>query len=275
MKKTFALIGNPVSHSLSPIMHNAAFRALGIDAQYITVQLEPHELKNFFKDLRSKKISGINITVPFKQKVFDFIDKPTATAQKTGAINTVFWLDDCLVGANTDGKGYFLSLINETGFDPKDKNITIIGAGGACRAIAFSLSKHNLKSLTIINRTLKNALLLTKDLKKHFPDIKTDTASIGQENSKLLSETDLLINTSSLGMKNNPWPNVNFVKDINPNAIVSDIVYNPKKTELLAKALDKKLRVHYGIGMLLHQGALAFELFTGKKAPLKTMRDAV
>ncbi|MBF0103957.1 MAG: shikimate dehydrogenase [Deltaproteobacteria bacterium] len=274
MKKQFAVIGNPVQHSLSPTMHNAAFKALEIKAVYSAVTLAADELPLFFNRMRAGAFDGVNITIPYKQKVFDLVDTLTADAEQTGAVNTVYRQDNRLVATNTDGAGFINSLLADTALDPTEKNCVIIGAGGACHAIAFALCKRGIAALTLINRDPNKAAGLSYRLKARFNKINVSTACFA-DLSRVLPQADLLINTTPLGTPGIPWPEVTFVDHLSPRAVVSDIVYNPADTPLLVKAQDRGLITHSGIGMLVHQGALAFELFTGLKAPINIMRGAI
>ncbi|OVE81631.1 shikimate dehydrogenase [bacterium K02(2017)] len=273
MTKTYGVIGNPIQQSKSPAMHNAAFKALGIDAIYKKFELQESELASFFDKIRKQEISGISITIPYKQKAFEFVDDVSSFAKKCGAINTVYFKDDKLIGDNTDGRGYLKSLLQETKFNIKDKNILLYGAGGASRAILYSLLEQNPQSISIANRTLAKAQNLCHYYKAHPAATNLSLTSLSDK--KVLANTDLFINTTSLGLLNKPWPDLSFVKNFKPGTLVSDIVYNPKETELLLAAQQNNLAVHYGLGMLVQQGAIAFELFTGKSPNVDLMFEAI
>ncbi len=274
--KKIAIIGNPISHSLSPRMQNAAFKALKLSYRYSKIELSESQLKSFFKQLKKNNFAGLNITIPFKEKSLRFVDQLSDEAKLIGAINTVtIDKNGILKGFNTDGEGYFQSLIQETKFNPAKKNIVFIGAGGAARAILVSLCRKRIKSLTIFNRTKNKAKRLCKEFEKKFPKVKFNYGSLEHENlTATFPITDLLINTSSIGLKGKGSLNLPL-NLLSKKGIVSDIVYHPRKTALLKSAKKLKLKTHEGIGMLLHQGALAFQLWTKKAPPLLIMKKAL
>lgn len=276
----FAVIGHPISHSLSPILHNAALKKLKISARYdaidvtskATVRRGP-TLKNIFQKIRRGELKGINVTVPHKQIVIRYLDALSSTAKKTKSVNTVYWHQNKLVGDSTDGSGYIASLKKEAHFFLKNKNVVMIGAGGASLAIAVALCEKGMRSLTLVNRHVRKAQNQIRKYRKIFP--KTDFNVATALDTFDFSHIHLLINATSLGMKNNPWPRLDFVKNLPKGTLVSDIVYNPKWTSLLKEAKKQGLRTHFGYGMLLYQGALAFKKFTGRKAPVAVMKKAL
>ncbi len=274
--KKIAIIGKPVSHSLSPRMQNAAFKALKLPYRYSKIELSENELKSFFKQLKKSSFAGLNITIPFKEKSLRLVDQLSDEAKLIGAINTVTIDANGIVkGFNTDGDGYFQSLTQETKFNPPKKNIVFIGAGGAARAILVSLCRKRIKSLTIFNRTKSKAKRLCKEFEKKFPKVKFNYGSLEHKHlTATFPITDLLINTSSIGLKGKGSLNLPL-NLLSKKAIVSDIVYRPRKTRLLKSAKKLKLKTHEGIGMLLHQGALAFQLWTKKTPPLLIMKKAL
>lgn len=243
----FAVIGDPIAHSKSPDMFNAAFKALGVNAQYKAIQVKTSELESFFKRMRDDGISGVNVTIPHKQPALKFCDEVSDFAKKVGAVNTITVENKKLVGNNTDGPGYIQSLPSTLKF--KSSHVIILGSGGASRAIYSALNDKNVANIHVINRAVPN---------------------IGQ-----LSQCDLLINTTPLGMSGQVWSDLTFLKDLKKTAIVSDIVYNPKDTELLIAAKKLGHPIHYGYLMLLHQAILAFEIFTGKSAPKEIMEQTL
>lgn len=245
----FAVIGDPVAHSKSPDMFNAAFKALGLNAHYKAIQVKTSELESFFKRMRDGEISGVNVTIPHKQTALKFCDDVSDFAKKVGAVNTIVVKNKKLVGDNTDGPGYIQSLVGLPGLKLKSSHVIVLGSGGASRAICAALNEKNIASLTVVNRKIPNA--------------------------DQLADCDLLINTTPLGMVGQNWPNLSFLKDLKKTAIVSDIVYNPKDTELLKAAKKLEHPIHYGYTMLLHQALLAFKIFTGKTAPQEIMEQAL
>jgi shikimate dehydrogenase len=284
---TFAVIGHPIAHSLSPVMHNAALKKMKIAARYEAICVKRKAtarrgptLKNIFQQIRNGEISGINVTIPHKQAVIPYVDALSPTAQKTRSVNTVYWHQNQLIGDSTDGAGYIASLKYDAQFNPKNLNVVILGAGGASLAIVVALGEMGIKSLTLINRHWQKAKNQIRKYRKIFPKIDFHVLPAMTHRGSTpdtfdFSQTHLLINATSLGMKNNPWPSLDFVKKLPKGTLVSDIVYNPKWTPLLKAAKKQGLKTHFGYGMLLYQGALAFEKFTGKKAPVAVMKKAL
>jgi shikimate dehydrogenase len=274
-KSKFAIIGYPIQHSLSPAMHNTAFKALKLPFQYSKIQLTPKQLPSFFRKLRNESYLGLNVTVPHKEAVVKFMDELSDEAKLIGAVNTIVIEDSRLKGYNTDGAGYLQSLVKETRLSLRDKRIVILGAGGAARAILASLCTQGVKQITIANRTFSRAKTLAKEFQKKFNKIQLKALPLPDDHiGSLFKETDLLINTTSAELKKMPFPPLPL-NHLPRHAIVSDIIYRPKMTVLLKAAKKAGLKTHGGLGMLLYQGALAFELWTGKKAPLSAMKRAL
>jgi shikimate dehydrogenase len=258
------IFGNPVEHSLSPLMHNRAFDALGLDMCYLAFKILPKDLADAIKAIRVLDIVGVNITIPYKEQVIQFLDELDKEASFIGAVNTVVNSQGTLKGYNTDGRG-FISSLNEAGISINGKKILIIGAGGAARAISYYLSQTAaLVSLFDIEQS--KAKKLTNDLKKIHRNVSllTDMKNIGKP--------DIIINATPLGLKpDDPLP-------LNPDSVTSsmvviDLVY--KETNLLREAGKKRAKTLNGMGMLLWQGITAFELFTGQKAPVHVMRETL
>jgi len=272
--KILGVIGDPIEHSLSPLMHNAALAQLKLPYLYMPFHVKPEELTSFFQSLSKKNIVGFNVTIPHKQAVLPLLNSLTRESRLIGAANTILVSGGKTKGANTDGAGYLLSLKNEAGFLPKDKNIILLGAGGAARAIAVALGMSKAREVTIFNRTEKTAHDLAEELSKRFPNTHYSACGLEEFGKPLWKQVDLLINATSLGMKKGGFPDLPL-SHLPQKALVSDIVYNPRVTDLLKKSKKLGLPIHEGWGMLLYQGALAFEHFTGKKAPVEVMKRAL
>ncbi|MCK5579648.1 MAG: shikimate dehydrogenase [Candidatus Omnitrophica bacterium] len=259
-KSTYGLIGYPVNHSLSPLMHNAAFEALGVEAVYELFSLEEQELDEFFVDLKTEEshIFGLNVTVPYKEKVVKYLDSLAPFAKKVNAVNTiVISKDRKLVGYNTDGPG-FLAHLSELGFDVKGKRVSILGAGGASRAIISSLCVKDERpgSIRIYDIDKDKAEFLISDLRERFDVSIVETVnSIDDLNVEL---ADMLINATPLGMKEDD-PFIIDEESLHPNMFVYDLVYNPAETYLLKIAKEKGAQTANGLGMLFYQGVLAFQ----------------
>jgi len=272
--KTLGIFGYPISHTLSPAMHNAVIKALGLDMVYLPFEVKPSNLKEAINGIKSLGIIGVNITIPHKESVIRFLDDISEEARLVGAVNTIVNKDRKLVGYNTDGSGYMASLKEELGFNPKSKRIIIIGAGGAARGILAALATQKPKSITVANRTLSRAVSLIKAFKGKFRDTRFEAINLDDNMLKMsFNSVDLLINTTSVGMKQGKTLKIPL-ETLPKIAIVSDIIYNPLETLLLKKAKKFGLTTHGGLGMLVHQGARSFKLWTGMDAPMNVMRKA-
>ena len=256
----YGIIGNPVLHSLSPVMQNAAFKALEVNAVYKTFHLEDlEELRLFMEDLkeRDNPIFGLNVTVPYKESVLSYLDSIDPLAEKIGAVNTlVIDHQRKIRGFNTDGPG-FLSHLTELDFNPKGKRIAILGAGGTTRAIisVLCLLPQGPERITLYNRTRANADNLVLEIGKR---IDTHIVTVVDEPEDLNIElADLLINTTNMGMKDSD-PILIDPDSLHKDMLVYDVVYSPSETKLLAQARQRKAKTANGLGMLFYQGVLAF-----------------
>lgn len=275
LTRIIGIIGYPLKHTLSPAMHNAAFEALHLNMIYLPLPINPDGFETAVKGILSlDNLAGLNVTMPYKEMVIDLLDEVSLEAATLGAVNTICRNKDKWIGHNTDGEGYINSLKN-MGIDIAGQNVVILGAGGACRAVAFSLVRSGIVSLVLVNRTVERAVTLAGEIKKLIGGI--NITALGLEDARVpeyINQAHLLINATSLGMKpDDPLP-------INPalihsGLIVSDLIYNPRETGLLKEARARGAKTVEGMGMFVHQGALAFELWTGQKAPLKIMQQVV
>ncbi len=267
------LIGDPVEHSMSPVMHNAAFREIGIDYLYLPFRVKKEELSKAIEGMRALNMRGLNVTIPHKVAVLQFLDELDNLAEKIGAVNTIVNDDGVLKGYNTDGAGFLQALL-EKGIGPEGKNIVILGAGGASRAISFTLADRG-AHLVILNRLLELdwAKELASRISQTFAQEVT-ALELNRENlARVLDKTDILVNATSVGMSPNT-DETPFDSDLlRPDIIVYDIVYNPIKTRLLREAEMIGAKTIDGIDMLIWQGAIAFEKWTGQKAPVKLMKQ--
>ena len=276
--KIYALLGCPVEHTASCAMHNAAFEALNINACYIALNVEKQALKEAVASLRALNIAGANITIPHKQACLRHLDEINACAKKIGAVNTIKNKNGKLTGYNTDADGFIDSLKIEAGFNPKNKIIFIMGAGGAARAAAFSLAKNNPRAIYI--RDIKNgcASVLAAALKKNYPGVEIE--SIAAKNTKkeraCLNTADMFVNATGVGLKKKD-PAVIDVSLLKADALVCDLIYNPQEPILLKAAKKRGLKTLNGEGMLFYQGIRAFKIWTGKSPPVglykKALRD--
>ncbi|MBM3249911.1 MAG: shikimate dehydrogenase [Candidatus Omnitrophica bacterium] len=272
-KKIYGLIGLPVRHSLSPAMHNAAFAHLKIDAEYRLFELRPEELEDFLSSLSQNRIFGLNVTVPYKEAVLGHLQWLAPEAESIGAVNTIVVKDkDHLEGWNTDGIGFHRHLTDDLRYDPAGKRAAILGAGGAAKAVADQLARRKAKSITLYDADKERSSKLTDKLNREFPECKAHAA--GSINGLGLKGQDLLINATPIGMKEAD-PCLIEKGMLHSGLLVYDLIYNPAETKLLALAKEAGARTANGLGMLLYQGALSFEHWTDKAAPIAIMKEAL
>ncbi|HJM36734.1 MAG: shikimate dehydrogenase [Dehalococcoidales bacterium] len=270
--KVCGLIGDPVEHSMSPVMHNAAFRELGLNYLYVPFRVKKEELGKAIDGMRALNIRGLNITIPHKVAVIPLLDELDPLAEKIGAVNTIVNNDGVLRGYNTDASGLLQSMWTK-GIEPRDKNIVIIGAGGASRAVTFILADKKAR-LVILNRIqeLDWAKELASRITQTFRQ-KIEALELNRENlAKVLTKADILLNATNAGMSPNTEETPVDADLLRPELVVYDIVYNPSKTRLLREAEMINAKTIGGLDMLTWQGALAFQMWTGRKAPVELMK---
>ncbi|MBU8787717.1 MULTISPECIES: shikimate dehydrogenase [Bacillus] len=268
MKPIYGLIGNPVAHSMSPDIHNAALKDLSLDGYYHAFRVESDDLEDAVKGMRALGIQGFNVTVPHKVEIMKYLDRIDESAKVLGAVNTVRREKEQLVGYNTDGEGFLKSLKQSLDQPVSELSILIIGAGGAARAIFTTLAAEKPKRLDVANRTPEKA--------EAFVRLYDGTKAMSlSEAEGDLSVYDVLIQTTSVGMH----PNVDDVPlslaRAKETCLVCDIIYNPLKTVLLKEAEAKGLKTLNGVGMFIGQAALSFELWTGREPDMEKMKSIV
>ncbi|MBB6282941.1 shikimate dehydrogenase [Geobacillus subterraneus] len=270
MENVYGLLGFPVKHSLSPLMHNDAFAYFGIPARYHLFSVKPEQVGEAIAGVRALGIAGVNVTIPHKMAVIPFLDEVDEHAQRIGAVNTIVNDNGRLVGYNTDGPGYVKALEEEMDVHLDGKRILLIGAGGGARGIYFSLLSTAAERIDIANRTTEKAARLVRE----GEDGRSAFFSLA-EAEKRLAEYDIIINTTSAGMH----PLVNeqplSLERLQPGTVVSDIIYNPFETKWLKEAKARGARGQNGVGMLVYQGALAFEKWTGQWPDVNRMKQLV
>lgn len=270
MKKLFAVLGDPIGHSMSPMMHNDLFSYYNIDAAYLPFQVTSDRLNVAVEGLRALGARGFNVTVPHKSAIIPYLDKVDELAMNIGAVNTVVNEDGMLIGYNTDGPGFLRGL---EGHIPSlsGQRVLIIGAGGAARAIYFTLAQKAPLSIDIANRTLEKAVNLTAEC----PFAVSSKAVSLEDAHQELNQYDLIVQTTMIGM----YPKVSVqpvqLAKLKQQAMVCDIIYNPLETQFLQEAKRKGARVQNGIEMFVNQGALAFEKWTGIFPDVQRMRENV
>ncbi|MCL6572235.1 MAG: shikimate dehydrogenase [Bacillus sp. (in: Bacteria)] len=270
MKKLFAVLGNPIEHTMSPVMHNDLFSFYQIDADYLPFRVKAEDLEVAVKGLRALGVGGFNVTIPHKSNVIPYLDGVDELASSIGAVNTVVNVGGNLIGYNTDGPGFLKGL---TDYVPTlaGLRVLIIGSGGAARAIYFTLAKEKPLIVDIANRTLNKAQRLIEDC----PYPISSTAYPMDMASQSSGDYDLIIQTTMIGMS----PNINEqplnLDNLRKQTMVCDIIYNPLETQFLRKAREKKASTQNGLDMFVYQGALAFEKWTGICPDVQRMRNSV
>ena len=267
------VLGYPVAENPTCVMQEAAFAALGLNWRYLTMEVKPENLADAMRGVRALGMRGINLTIPHKVAVMPLLDDIATDAQIIGAVNTVYRDGDRLIGANTDGKG-FLRGLREAEIDPKGKRVAVLGAGGAARAITFELAFAGASGLTVINRSEERGWQLVNALREgtsaaieFVPWTRTYVVP---------PEIDVLVNATSIGL----YPNVAARPDISldnarSDLFVCDVIPNPPDTRLMQLARSRGLRTLNGLSMLVHQGTIGFELWTGQAAPEAVMKEAL
>ncbi len=268
------VFGQPVSENPTGVMQEAAFAACGLNWRYLTLEVAPANLADAFRGLLSIGMKGVNLTIPHKVAVLPLLDELSPEAALIGAVNTVIIRDGKLIGENTDGKGFLRGLKQDAAMDPAGKSAVILGAGGASRAIAAELLLAGAAQLHIVNRGEERGLAMVEHLKAGTgKDITFETWT---GTYLVPSDVDVLVNATSIGL----YPHVNDMPDVSLAAakrdlLVCDAVFNPPMTPLLALAKDRGMPILDGLSMLVYQGAIGFELWTGHRAPEAVMKDAL
>lgn len=272
-----ALLGDPVSHSLSPRMHAAAFAACGLRWAYVALRVRAGDLRDAVAGLRALGFAGANLTIPHKVAALELTDELDPSARRCGAVNTlVFTEDRKVVGYNTDMAGFLMALA-EVGFTPSGKRAAVLGAGGGARAACAGLGQAGAERVRVLSRGLKAAGELCETMRREFPATRFEALPLQEEQLRYaLQEADLVVNATPVGMQ--PEEDYSLVPSprwLRSEAVVLDMVYNPPRTRLLALAEEAGARAVGGLSMLVYQGAEAFRLWTGRPAPVDAMKRAV
>jgi shikimate dehydrogenase len=256
-------------------MQEAAFAALGLNWRYLTIEVQPEDLEKAMDGVRAMGFKGLNLTIPHKVAVIPYLDRLSREAELIGAVNTVRREGKLLIGENTDGRGFLRGLREDAQVDPRGKTAVLLGAGGAARAIATELILAGLAELTVVNRSVDRGRRLVEELvektgaKVRFVEWPAPCYEVG-------SDVDLLVNATSVGL----YPNVEAMPAVelrgaSKELVVCDAVFNPAETMLLKHARAYGLKTLDGLSMLVYQGVIGFEIWTGQKAPEKVMKDAL
>ncbi|WP_404428781.1 shikimate dehydrogenase [Sutcliffiella horikoshii] len=269
MKSLYGVIGSPIAHSMSPLIHNNAFLQNGMDAHYHAFHVEPDQLETAVAGMRALGVTGFNVTIPHKEAIIPLLDSVEDAALQIGAVNTVVNKDGKLIGYNTDGRGYVEALKEVVGL--KDKHVLIIGAGGAARAIFYTLALEEGIQLDICNRTVSKS----EDLIKEFSLERIARSITVDQAAKEIKNYDVVVQTTSVGM----FPQINDTPlplvSVKNHAVFSDIIYNPIETKLLREAKALGAITQNGVHMFAYQAALAFEIWTGKFPDTDRMKKLV
>ncbi|HWI65605.1 MAG TPA: shikimate dehydrogenase [Symbiobacteriaceae bacterium] len=274
--RQLGLIGHPVGHSLSPAMHNAAFAHQKMNCHYAAYAVEPQALAQAVDGIRALGFLGMNVTIPHKEAVIPLLDEVGRTALQIGAVNTIVNRGGRLIGYNTDGLG-FLNSLEEAGVRLPNLQVVVLGSGGAARAIALHLAWSRVARVVVSNRTAARAEALVKEIQTLAPDVPvTAVEARSPEERAALIDAGLVVNCTPLGMKgeNAGATPVNEINLLPQKAVVYDTVYTPAETRLLKEARLRGLRTVGGLGMLVHQGACAWEYWFGRRGPVAVMAGA-
>ena len=268
------VLGYPVAENPTCVMQEAAFAALDLPWRYLTIEVKPQQLAEAIAGVRAFGMQGVNLTIPHKVAVIPLLDDISKDASLIGAVNTVRRVGDRLVGENTDGKGFLRGVFEDGGIDPTGKRIVVLGAGGAARAITVELALAGALQLTIVNRSIERGKALVDDLRQRTGvSVRFEpwqrTYAIGYE-------ADILVNATSIGLYPDieMMPNVD-IKGARPDLLVCDVVPNPPETRFIQTARKQGLKTITGLPMLVYQGAIGFEMWTGHKAPEAVMKLAL
>ena len=275
MTRLLGIIGYPLGHSLSPVFQQAALDALWLDVRYERWETPPETLVERLRSLRQPDVLGANVTVPHKEAVNPLLDSVDEWARTVGAVNTIVSRDGSLTGYNTDSVG-FLQGLAEASFNPRGVSVLLLGAGGAARGVALALAREGVASIAIANRTAERAQALAGLVARHGP--RTEALPLGGAALREAAlRSQLIVNTTTLGMLHSPGESASPLSPawIPASALVYDLVYNPLETPLLREARRAGARTQGGLAMLLHQGAAAFVLWTGREAPVDVMRSVL
>ncbi len=269
----YGLIGCPIGHSKSPAMHNLAFKHLGINAVYLCFEVKPEQLKYVTKAMKALNIVGLNVTVPYKEAIINYLDEITEIAKKVGAVNTIFRRGAKLIGTNTDIEGFIRDLRDSCRFSAKNKVVLVIGAGGASKAVCFGLADAGARQIFILDIDKRKSFSLARKLKRNYQGLQVK--AIEHNEVPVISEAvDLLVNATPVGMKKND-PRLIDLTLFSKKLLVYDLIYNPPMTDLLLQAKSCGIRYANGAGMLLRQATIAFKHWTKQDPPVEVMEMAL
>ncbi|MCS6770570.1 MAG: shikimate dehydrogenase [Kiritimatiellae bacterium] len=273
--RPFAVLGHPIRHTLSPAMHNAAFEALGWDAIYLAFDVKPDRLATVLPAMRSMGFGGVNLTIPHKEIAFRLLEHLDDSARLLGAVNTVQFAEDGrLVGHNTDGYGFLRALEEAFGRTVEGDVVFILGAGGAGRACALTAARHGARAVTLSDLDLERCRRVAEEIRSLFPAVEVHVAAGESEQTARAREADLVVQATPVGMKDG---DESLLKPdaFRPGQRAFDLIYHLPRTVFMKAAAAGGAQTANGLGMLLHQGARAFTIWTGVEPPIEAMRSAL
>ena len=271
-----AVIGDPIEHSMSPIVHGAALSALNVDYEYEKTRVKKGEIAEYIEYAKENKICGFNLTMPHKVDVIPYLSEIDESGIFFESVNTVCVKDGKLYGYNTDGIGYGLSL-KRSGYEFKNSRVVILGSGGVVRTLALSAAKEGAESICILNRTIMRAEEVCKIVSDRI-SAKIDCGKLdNRELEERCGNADIVINATPLGMSgyDGEFSDYNFLDYIPKSALISDLIYNPCETNLLIEAKERGIKTQNGLGMLIYQALVADEYFLGRKIDIESIYDTV
>jgi len=260
-KTITGIVGYPLSHTLSPLMHNSVFKKYGMNWEYKVFEIKPEDLPIFIKNVRKENIKGLNVTIPHKQTVMFMLDKTDKAAREIGAVNTILNTEGKLTGFNTDYTG-FLKSLEKNGINLKNKNVVMFGAGGAAHAVAYAITTMKPDCFYVYSIDVPMIEDMIKKLK--LKNIIYGDITKTKEKDEILRNADFIVNTTSVGMHNSSV--IYKLPDLKKGAVVYDVIYNPAKTEFLKLAEKKGAGIINGLDMLIYQGMESFKIWTGKNS---------
>lgn len=272
--KPFAVLGHPIGHTLSPVMHNASMQGLGFDGIYLALDVHPDQLMEVLPSMAKMGFAGVNLTVPHKEIAFHGLDTLDESAQLLGAANTVQFTKDGMIGHNTDGYGFLRALDEAFGKTVKEDAVFVLGCGGAGRAVALMAAKEGAKSLVLADIDAERVQRLEDEIKGLAPEVAITQALDDAEKVELCRECDLVVQASPVGMKKDD-PSLLPPEAFRAGQRVFDLIYMYPETAMMSTARQSGAQIANGLGMLLHQGARAFEIWTGVEPSVSAMRKAL
>lgn len=277
MMRYLGVMGYPISHSLSPVMHNRALEVQGLDYTYLPFEVKKEDLAKALQGFEALQVVGMNVTIPYKVELIDYLDQISPEAELIGAVNTIHYQAGQWTGYNTDGIGFLRSLQQDAGIDPMGAQILLLGAGGAARAVAVQLGLAGAQEIVIANRTVVKAEQLAEELNCKITQSRY--RGIGMSEGELaweMSQAQIVVNATPVGMVSQVEMNLPIQQEwIRPDQLIADLVYRPLMTPFLQTAEEAGARILTGAGMLLHQGAEAYRIWTGVEPPVEVMREAL